>query len=204
MSSVSFLPASSSGRTMFSHLQGLDWSDEANAIGSTEEVLRSDLSPESIVRNEFQAWRDGQFYYPLNCRETATHWKWFVGGDPAGPQIWIHEYKPRGERRPGYADSIHDHRYSFCSALVRGGYRHVVYSVQSNMPAVVDEALLVSPWIHSVDADVVHSVSDIVDSTLTLIVQGPPRRHFSTEYRTDGAPPQKHWDFHARVRAMKV
>ena len=61
-------------------------------------------------------------------RETTTHFAWCLRDIPSEQfTFWLHEYKPQREWRPGYADSVHNHRYHFCTTIVRGAYLHEAY-----------------------------------------------------------------------------
>lgn len=58
-------------------------------------------------------------------RETTTHFAWCLRDRPGEPySFWLHEYKPQRDWRQGYADSVHNHRYHFCTTLLRGEYVH--------------------------------------------------------------------------------
>lgn len=62
-------------------------------------------------------------------RETTTHFAWCLRDRPDEPfTFWLHEYKPQRDWRAGYADSVHNHRYHFCTTLLRGGYLHERYA----------------------------------------------------------------------------
>ena len=58
-------------------------------------------------------------------RETTTHFAWCLLNEPADRfSFWLHEYKPQRDWRLGYADSVHNHRYHFCTTILRGSYLH--------------------------------------------------------------------------------
>jgi hypothetical protein len=61
-------------------------------------------------------------------RETTTHFAWCLLDSPDDEfSFWLHEYKPQRDWRQGYADSVHNHRYHFCTTLLRGHYLHERY-----------------------------------------------------------------------------
>jgi len=63
-------------------------------------------------------------------RETTTHFAWCLRDRIDEPfAFWLHEYKPQYDWRQGYADSVHNHRYHFCSTLLRGEYLHELHEV---------------------------------------------------------------------------
>lgn len=203
----SFHPSSSVGHELLERLSRLDWRSDEAALAATSDIMSAGETPRMVVEQEFAAWKQSERLpsTELLSRETPTHWKWFVGGHLDGPLLWIHEYKPPSLRRPGYAQSIHDHRYSFCSAIVRGGYVHRTFVVVDNrVPTFRDARMLVAPSVYVLDADQVHSVGDLQDGTLTLIVQAPKRRGYSTEYFMNGAEPRRHYDFASRARRREL
>jgi hypothetical protein len=58
-------------------------------------------------------------------KEATTHFAWCLYDRPSDPfSLWLHEYKPSRSWLPGYANSVHNHRYHFCTALLSGGYTH--------------------------------------------------------------------------------
>jgi hypothetical protein len=62
-------------------------------------------------------------------RETTTHFAWCLRDQPDEPfTFWLHEYKEQRDWRAGYADSVHNHRYHFCTTILQGGYLHERYS----------------------------------------------------------------------------
>jgi hypothetical protein len=66
-------------------------------------------------------------------RETTTHFAWCLRDVPDEPfTFWLHEYKEPRDWRVGYADSVHNHRYHFCTTILRGGYLHERYSATIN------------------------------------------------------------------------
>jgi hypothetical protein len=112
-------------------------------------------------------------------RETTTHFSWCLRDRPDEPfSFWLHEYKPQYDRRPGYADSVHNHRYHFCSALLRGEYLHELHDVTldpvSDLIAAV--ALLDSNTCVTGDSGFLlasdfHRIPRSADGTMTFVVK---------------------------------
>ncbi len=62
-------------------------------------------------------------------RETTTHFAWCLRDRPGEPfTFWLHEYKEQRDWRAGYADSVHNHRYHFCTTILKGAYLHERYA----------------------------------------------------------------------------
>lgn len=64
-------------------------------------------------------------------KEATTHFAWCLYDRPGDPfSLWLHEYKPTRSWLPGYANSVHNHRYHFCTTLLAGGYLHERFTAQ--------------------------------------------------------------------------
>jgi hypothetical protein len=133
-------------------------------------------------------------------RETTTHFAWCLLDEPADPfSVWLHEYKPHGDWRPGYADSVHNHRYHFCTTILAGGYTHERYAVElnpagdaisaaqlrtsRNCPAGAGGHLL---------ADEFHRIPVAADGTMTVLVKSRAVRPWSLSYDPATGASQRH------------
>ncbi|HEU5472767.1 MAG TPA: hypothetical protein VFV67_19140 [Actinophytocola sp.] len=112
-------------------------------------------------------------------RETTTHFAWCLRDRPDEPfTFWLHEYKPQRDWRPGYADSVHNHRYHFCTTIVRGAYLHESYQAQID-PAteLIADAELVCARPCEVGAvgtmwsTEFHRIPVAADATMTFLVK---------------------------------
>lgn len=125
-----------------------------------------------------------------NSRETTTHFAWCLLNRPEDEfSIWLHEYKPQVDWRPGYADSVHNHRYHFCTTILRGGYRHQRFAADLNpVTGLIRDVRL----LRSTDcgptttgyllAEEFHRIPAAVDSTMTLLVKSRPLRDHSLSF----------------------
>ena len=86
------------------------------------------------LRRELRAYIDGltpqqATWVIAHSRETTTHFAWCLRDEPDEPfTFWLHEYKPFADWRAGYADSVHNHRYHFCTTILKGAYLHERYA----------------------------------------------------------------------------
>jgi hypothetical protein len=112
-------------------------------------------------------------------RETTTHFAWCLRDVADEPfTFWLHEYKPQRDWRPGYADSVHNHRYHFCTTIVRGGYLHESYQAEID-PAtrLIADAQLVCSRPCEVGAVAAmlsaefHRIPVAADATMTFLVK---------------------------------
>lgn len=140
-------------------------------------------------------------------RETTTHFAWCLLGEPDGEfSFWLNEYKPKYDWRSGYADSVHNHRYHFCTTIISGAYRHERFAatlaadgrricsarlIRSAMcPAGVSGFLL---------ADEFHRIPSTEDGTLTFLVKSRPVREWSISYDPQTGASHRHVPVENRV-----
>lgn len=120
--------------------------------------------------------------------EKSTHYKWYLGGD-RNYQVWLHQYRNPAEyaNATAHAASIHNHRYPFCSRVVQG--RLVTKSFAETPVGAVEstgESMVNVGDTMRLSAADVHQITAVLESTMTLVVQGPPLRNFSTVWSADG------------------
>jgi hypothetical protein len=64
-------------------------------------------------------------------KEATTHFAWCLFDRPDDAfSLWLHEYKPSRDWLPGYANSVHNHRYHFCTTLLSGSYLHERFTAE--------------------------------------------------------------------------
>lgn len=135
--------------------------------------------------------------------ERPTHYKWFLGGEQRRYAVWIHEYKAFSSSPKGlgsFANTTHDHRYSFTSRILRGALEINDYAVEhaSKTPNLSITRTLRAGETFTVSTDDVHSVTFSEPGTCTLIVQGPQVRSYSTVYDLDAGTATRVFDLEAR------
>ncbi len=123
-------------------------------------------------------------------RETTTHFAWCVRDRAGEPfSFWLHEYKPQRDWRPGYADSVHNHRYHFCTTLLRGDYLHERHQVVTDpVTGLISATELVrrstcttgdSGYLLTGDF---HRIPRAADGTLTFLVKSRQIAPWSLSY----------------------
>lgn len=185
---------------LLARLDAAGWIDDVAALRSAVEDLGGSHAVAAYVQAEVAAWKDsGLGARDLLCRETATHYKWFIGASAeTGAVLWLHDYKPADQRAAAYAQSVHDHRYSFASWILAGAYTHQRYSNDAH-PQLVEETRYEAPSSYVMDADEIHGVTGLEHGTLTLILQAPARRSYSTQHDWQGGVKRRHVDFDGRL-----
>lgn len=143
-------------------------------------------------------------------RETTTHFAWRLVDDPDAPfSLWLHEYKPQHDWWPGYANSVHNHRYHFCSIVLTGCLEHEWYDVRLD-PAgerVVgfgrrDRELWRPGRVRALTAEQFHRVARARDGTVTFLVKSRPVRAWSLSVDPASGVCRRHVPVEERVRDL--
>jgi len=187
----------------FSHfleqLEALEWKHvgkfDPNVLAILAEVGRQP----DLVHDTVNSWSvKGLEKRQLSCHETATHYKWFLHyHEEQRFKVWLHQYKPASERRLGYAEIPHNHRYSLASVILSGSFVHHHFERTDGVLAESESARRSyrAGDAYTVSWEEVHKLSDIDDRTFTLVVESRPVRHFSEAYYTVSAGPVVFRDF---------
>ncbi len=174
-----------------SGLAEIDFSAE-DAIVSAFELLRrcryTLSSDELIDRSEPNRLGAIKSFGKLGLK--STHFKYWIYGESVHPDdganVWMHAYT--GNELPGeLVERPHNHRADIALLIGNGGYRHAIFRPQeSGLIAPVYEAEVKPGSIYWLSANEVHSVSEVEPGTITVMIQGRPRRGFSEVYSPDG------------------
>jgi hypothetical protein len=143
-------------------------------------------------------------------RETTTHFAWCLRDLAAEPfSFWLHEYKPQRDWRAGYADSVHNHRYHFCTVILSGGYRHERFRTTLDArTGLISGAELTSggdcgPGESGVlTAEQFHRIPSARDSTLTFLVKSRPVRPWSLSYDPATGVGHRHTPVESRLAEL--
>jgi hypothetical protein len=123
-------------------------------------------------------------------RETTTHFAWRLLDSPADEfSFWLHEYKPQQDWRHGYADSVHNHRYHFCTTILRGGYVHERYDAQLDPRTGLITSISLRQRNSCAEgasgalfADQFHRIPSAGESTMTFLVKSRAVTDSSVSY----------------------
>lgn len=140
-------------------------------------------------------------------RETATHFAWCLVDEPDEPfSVWVNEYKDPHRWPATYANSVHNHRYDFCTRILAGGYRHERYhaaldpdSGQLSEVTLRDRQETEVGTVLVIPADSYHRVPTARSGTMTLLVKMRPRFTHSISYDPASRTTQVHIPIEARV-----
>jgi hypothetical protein len=123
-------------------------------------------------------------------RETTTHFAWCLLDQPSDAfSFWLHEYKPQQDWRIGYADSVHNHRYHFCTTILRGRYVHERFTADVDPAGLeIRSAQLLRSGVCEVGESGVmlsnqfHRIPKAEDGTLTFLVKSRAVQPWSLSY----------------------
>lgn len=153
-----------------------------------ESVLSEFCGQRDIFQHDLNTMSESLFEGMLvRSRETPSHFKWHLLTLHNGSaNIWLHEYKSSSTRSAGYAQTVHNHRYPMSVLVLAGGYYYTQYDVRAGADklhanvSVQGVQHLLQDSIYSMMPNEFHSVTQILDGTVSLMIQGAPDRTFST------------------------
>jgi len=140
-------------------------------------------------------------------RETTTHFAWCLRDQPDEEfTFWLHEYKPQRDWRAGYADSVHNHRYHFCTTLVRGAYLHERYGAELDPDTgmITDVTLERSSDCEvgataMLLADEFHRIPKARDDTMTFLVKSRQVTTWSLSFDPETRTAHRHVPIESRL-----
>jgi hypothetical protein len=140
-------------------------------------------------------------------RETTTHFAWCLRDRPEEPfTFWLHDYKAQRDWRPGYADSVHNHRYHFCTTVVRGGYLHERYraDVDPHAEIITDATLVRSTpcepgMVGMMLSNEFHRIPRASDATMTFLVKSREITGYSLSYDPNTQVSHRHVPVESRL-----
>jgi hypothetical protein len=143
-------------------------------------------------------------------RETTTHFAWCLLNEPADKfSFWLHEYKPQKDWRPGYADSVHNHRYHFCTTILRGNYVHERFDTEMDVARhIVKSVTMVHSGLCDVGdsgtvlSDEFHRIPKAADGTMTFLVKSRPVRGWSLSFDPVSSVSRRHVPVEERLNRL--
>ena len=184
-----------------------NWSDVATCFRSWagRPSLRNELRDHLDTLSPQEA-----MWVIAHSRETTTHFAWCLRDEPHEPfTFWLHEYKPWRDWRPGYADSVHNHRYHFCTTLLRGSYLHERYDVRLGLGGrSVVWAKLASRnqcgvgAVGCLSSDEFHRIPRAEDGTMTFLVKSRAVSPFSLSYDPETGISHRHIPVEERLEDL--
>jgi hypothetical protein len=189
----------------FPALDDLPWRDGAEAaLSAACLLLETSELPEELVF--WLATRPIEQLEWITDRslERTTHFKWFLGARPGNYVVWLHEYKAPKEfaQAVGFASSVHNHRYGFCSRVLSGTLHVSTFATPSepdDQIRLTGEREIKQGQTMSLSHEDVHRVDRVAPRTYTILVQGPVARSFSTCYDVASGYSRRIYDLQSRL-----
>jgi hypothetical protein len=160
---------------------------DTDRLGEVLTTFRRDREI-SAVRHELARWLSHSAdleKIKTASRETSTHFVWPLYRSRAGFSLVINEFKDPLRMGDGYAKALHNHRYSFASMVLSGGYTQTQstvtlpdYDDQVNV-ADAETDHLSEGDMAIVGHEVFHRLITIMDHTVTLLVKSPAFKAYS-------------------------
>jgi hypothetical protein len=166
-------------------MESLDWSERASAHARTAETFAA-MGAQRLARD---LGTDLPTMVDLGRSvEKTSHYKWFLGGPEDGSfELWLHEYKPQSLRREGHATVAHNHRFWLTSIVLRGGFTDSRFRRDDDSASLLGEVSsnrMSTGETMIIDADEIHSLSELQDGTITLVAQSAPVRSYSEVFES--------------------
>lgn len=142
------------------------------------------------------------------ARETSTHYVWPLYRGASDYSVVINEFKAPSRMTTGYATTLHNHRYSFISLMMSGGYvqvrsdvefaaRDQVSQIRDIHNDTVEEGDIVA-----IKHDEFHRLGAIEDRTVTLVIKCPAAKRESVSVETSTLRVTRHVPAEARFAQL--
>lgn len=164
-----------------------------------------------VIREALRRWLDTTVDVDkliVAARETSTHYVWPLAANSRGYGLAINEFKHPRDMISGYATTLHDHRYSFVSLLLSGGYTQVRSDIEMVEPGQANRIhelrrdILAEGDIVTVNHAEFHRLVAIRERTITLVARCPAVKEESLSIDPDTLRVTRHVPVEARVRQL--
>jgi predicted metal-dependent enzyme (double-stranded beta helix superfamily) len=156
-------------------LRDLDWDNLEDVSGVSAQVLQDLADHPDALKGALLALPDRPELATM-CEHYDILDKAVLYNDPVtGFRVRLHVFLP------GYFDRPHNHRWTYASRIMEGGYRHVLYGTDERFDDGVDPRKLAPLLLTRVNAgdmytlhhSMIHAITDAVPHTTTLVLRGP-------------------------------
>ncbi|MDT4991997.1 MAG: hypothetical protein QOH97_1889 [Actinoplanes sp.] len=172
--------------TQTPQLGPLDWNNLTAVTSATDKLLTDLDNNRPRLRELAHAALDDPRLLAL-CEHYDILDKIVLHDDPSGWRLRLHVFLP------GYFDRPHNHRWTYASRILAGGYAHTLYGTDETIGDTIDPAALTPRLVrteqpgdtYTLHHSMIHSVV-AQPYTVTLIARGPAvkDRFLVTDRRT--------------------
>jgi hypothetical protein len=188
---------------LFADVTSVAWND-LTAVTAASDKLLSALEAHRDVLRELAVYAIGDTNLLALCEHYALLDKIVLHDDPTGWRLRLHVFLP------GYFDRPHNHRWSYSSRILHGGYTHTLYGTEDQLSENddIDVAELQPRMVrtelagdfYTLHHDMIHSVTAEPYST-SLVVRGPAvKDRFLVTDRVTG---QAWWQYGAAIESRE-
>lgn len=166
---------------LFGRLNGINGIARESVVGRLLDEWKKSTDIR-LIRTALVQWCEASadmIKFRAGARETATHYVWPLISSGSGCSVCINEFKDPSEMAAGYATTLHDHRYSFVSMVLSGGYTQIRDAIELRDRCRVSQIYELGRDVMT-EGDIVvvhhadfHRLEDIRRSTVTLVVKCP-------------------------------
>lgn len=196
--------------TLFRRLDSIDSGSDENDLRRLIAAWRGKTEV-SVARESLAEWLEtsadiGRLI--AKARETSTHYVWPLYLSNNGYGIAINEFKDPEDIVTGYATTLHNHRYSFISVVLSGGYRQLRSHVELPGPSQavriydVGEDVVMEGDIVTINHREFHRLKTISRHTVTLVVKCPAVKGASLSVDSSTLKVTEHVPVETRVRQL--
>jgi hypothetical protein len=163
------------------------------------------------VRDALRRWLESHAdvgRLTAGARETSTHYVWPIHLNSRGYGIALNEFKDPLDIATGYATILHNHRYSFISVILSGGYTQVRCQVEMLSPTQathvreLGEDGVTEGDIVTINHEEFHRLAGIRSGTVTLVVKCPAIKGESLSVETSTLRVTRHVPVEARIKNL--
>jgi hypothetical protein len=171
-----------------------DWTDDPERRRALRDQLRA-LPPDEAAA------------VVARSKEATTHFAWCLYDEPDDPfSLWLHEYKPHRDWLPGYANSVHNHRYHFCTVLLSGGYLHERFTAEVDAAGTAVRSVIKRESTFCAEgarayllSDEFHRIPRADDGTMTFLVKSRPVAPWSLSFDPGRGLSRRHLPMSTRL-----
>lgn len=162
---------------IFKNLKSLDWDNLIGFSQESQRVLDKISSDKKFLKSLVDNVSDNNLLLEKSeCNPTLSKLVFYSDSDI---EIRLHLFNNDQQDKP------HDHRWSFSSRIINGGYKHVIYSILGKVDEKMDMSNIKPIYeryekkgdSYSIDHTIAHTTMNVAPDTVTLIVRGPVKKH---------------------------
>jgi predicted metal-dependent enzyme (double-stranded beta helix superfamily) len=186
---------------LIGQLEQLNWSEVENTMSKVTSILSKSFEHIESLKMGLAQISESQYSEMIShSADLNSHKKFFLyKSEEQKFSIWINQFKP--ERKSGFANSIHNHRYWFASVPLKGGFIQNIHDGLSSKIIKVER--IEHGEAYSIFPNTVHSFADIFPETVTLLVRSRAYFPYSESYDEQTETVRRHYSLASKIDEFK-